>query len=147
MYRLPHLLPRIVSLSLLHTWLNSNLLRLNPTKTETIFSYISHYVLKRLTKSYHICFNINTIQQTCQEPCFPLRYYNVPIGTLSIYLHISHIHKHIHYRLHSLRIIHRSLPLHIVIVIASSYILSRIVYPNSVKIYKPLYIPYTTSLH
>ena len=59
--------------------------------------------------------------------------------TLSLDYHLIHIHKSIHYHLHCLRLIRRSIPLPIAITIASSYIIHLYDYCNSLLFNLPDY--------
>ena len=118
----------------IHHWLTSNSLKLNPTKTEAIFLHLP-------LRSY-----------TLPEPP-PISLDNTPLPysqhvrnlgfhidtTLSLDYHIIHMHKSIHYHLHCLRLIRRSIPLPIAITIASSYILPLLDYCNSLLFNLPEY--------
>ena len=64
---------------------------------------------------------------------------DLPDTTLSIDSHLIHMHKSIHYHLHCLRLIRRSIPLPIAITIASSYIIPLFDYCNSLLFNLPEY--------
>ena len=90
----------------IHQWLTSNSLKLNPTKAEAIFLHLplrsstlpepppSHSDNTSLPYTQHVRnlgFHLDT--------------------TLSLDSHLIHMHKSIHYHLHCLRLIRRSIPL------------------------------------
>ena len=100
----------------IHQWLTSNSLKLNPTKTEAIFL---HLPLRSSTLPEPPPLSLDNISliysQHVQNRGFHLD------TTLSLDSHLIHMHKSIHYHLHCLRLIRRSIPLPIAITIASSY--------------------------
>ena len=118
----------------IHQWLTSNSLKLNPTKTEAIFLHLPlrsstlpeppPILLDNTTLPYsqhvrNLGFHIDT--------------------TLSLDYHLIHMHKFIHYHLHCLRLIRRSIPLPIDITISSSYIIPLFDYCNSLFFILPNY--------
>ena len=118
----------------IHDWLTSNSLKLNPNKTEAIFL---HLPLRSSSLP-------NPPPITVDNSPIPYSKHIRNLGlhidtTLSLDLHIAHMHKSIHYHLHCLRLIRRSIPLPIAITIASSYISPLFDYCNSLLFNLPTY--------
>ena len=118
----------------IHHWLTSNSLKLNPTKTEAIFLYLPLRI-STLPELPPISLDNTTLPyfQHVRNLGFHLD------TTLSLDSHLIHMHKSIHYHLHCLRLIRRSIPLPIVITIASSYINPIFDYCNSLLFNIPEY--------
>ena len=119
MYQLPHSCPQptLFCINSIHQWLTSNSLKINPTKTESIFL---HLPLRSYTLPDHpILLSMTTL--TYSEYVRNIGIHIV--STLSLDTHIAHMQNSTHYYLHYFRLSQRSIPLPVVVIIASSYIL------------------------
>ena len=104
--------------------LTYNSLKLNPTKTESIFLHLP-LRSSTLIELPPILLNITTI-------AYSKHFRNLSLhidSTLSLDTHIAHMHKSIH--LHCFRLIRCSIPFPIAVTIASSYILPLFDYFNN----------------
>ena len=97
----------------IHHWLTSNSLKLNPTKTEAIFL---HLPLRSSTLPEPPPISLDNTSLPYSQHVRNLRFHLDT--TLSLDSHLIHMHKSIHYHLHCLRLIRRSIPLPIAITIA-----------------------------
>ena len=102
----------------IHQWLTSNSLKRNPTKTEAIFLHLP--LLSSTLHELHPISLDNTSLPYSQHVRNLVYHLDT---TLSLDYHLIHMHKSIHYHLHCLRLIRRSIALPIAITIASSYII------------------------
>ena len=118
----------------IHHWLTSNSLKLNPTKTEAIFL---HLPLRSSTLPEQPPISIDKTSLPYSQNIRNLGFHLDT--TLSLDSHLIHMHKSIHYHLHCLRLIRRSIPLTIAITIASSYIIPLFDYCNSLLFNLPEY--------
>ena len=119
----------------IHQWFTSNSLKLNPTKTEAIFLHLP-LRSSTLPEPPPISLDNTTLpySQHIRNPGF-----HIDI-TLSLFdYHLIYMHTSIHYHLHCLRLIRRSIPLSIAITIASSYIIPLFDYCNSLLFNLPDY--------
>ena len=118
----------------IHQWLTFNSLKLNPTKTEDIFL---HLPLRDFTLPEPPPISLDNITIPYSQHIRNLGFH---IDTnLSLDYHLIHMHKSIHYHLHCLHLIRRSIPLPIAITIASFYIIPLFDYCNSILFNLPDY--------
>ena len=116
----------------IHQWITSKSIKLNPTKTEDIFLNLP---LRSSTLPEPTPISLdNTTLPYSQH----VRNLGFHIDTTFDY-HIIHMHNSIHYHLHCIRLIRRSIPLPIAITIASSYIILLFDYCNSILFNLPDY--------
>ena len=113
----------------IHQWLTSNSLKRNPIKTEAIFL---HLQLRSSTLPEPPPISLDNTTLPYSQHVRNLGFHIDT--TLSLDYHLIHMHKSIHYHLHCLRLIRRSIPLPIAITIASSYIIPLFDYCNSLYI-------------
>ena len=118
----------------IHQWLTSNSLMLNPTKTEAIFL---HLPLRSSTLPEPPPISLNNTTLPYSQHIRNLGFHLDT--TLSLDYHLMHMHTSIHYHLHCLHLIRRSIPLPIAITIASSYIIPLFDYCNSLLFNLPDY--------
>ena len=118
----------------IHHWLTSNSLKHNPTKTEAIFL---HLPLRSSTLPEPPPISLDNTSPPYSQHVRNLGFHLDT--TLSLDSHLIHMHKSIHYHLHCLRLIRRSIPLPIAITIASSYIIPLFDYCNSLLFNLPEY--------
>ena len=118
----------------IHHWLTSNSLKLNPTKTEAIFL---HLPLRSSTLPEPPPISLDNTSLPYSQHIRNLGFHLDT--TLSLDSHLMHMHKYIHYQLHCLCLIRRSIPLPIAITIASSYIIPLFDYCNSLLFNLPDY--------
>ena len=118
----------------IHHWLTSNSLKLNPTKTEAIFL---HLPLRSSTLPEPPPISLDNTSLPYSQHIRNLGFHLD--STLSLDSHLIHMHKSIHYHLHCLRLIRRSIPLPIAITITFSYIIPLFDYCNSLLFNLPEY--------
>ena len=118
----------------IHHWLTSNSLKLNPIKTEAIFLHLP-LRSSTLPEPPHISLDNTTLPYSQHVRNLGFHIYT----TLSLDYHLIHMHTSIHYHIHCLRLIRRSIPLPIAITIASSYIIPLFDYCNYLLFILPDY--------
>ena len=137
MHGMPTYFPNVICsyITSQHTWLNSNSLQVNPTKTETIFLPLFMWSTS-LPNSPLI--NCGSISIPCKKYVRNLGFHFETTILLDNY--ISQIYKAIHYHLHCFFIIRASLLLYIVVNIISSLWLLKLPYlqPSIYKILQTL---------
>ena len=129
----PHILSNCISD--IHDWLNNNSLRLNPSKSESIFLHLPF-------RSNEIqCPPLITSGTTSIDYSKTVRNLGVMLdSTLSFKTQTAKILKTVNYHLHCLRLIRRSIPFEVAATIASSFILPHFDYCNQLLNGIPAYM-------